>query len=86
VIRIEFYGIPRKRAGIDSIDVEAATLQEALSCAVAHSPALLACCTADGRLKLGYVANVNGRTFVHDPHTPLDDGDSLLLMSADAGG
>jgi molybdopterin converting factor small subunit len=86
VIRIEFYGIPRKRAGVDSIDVEAATLQEALSGAVAYSPALLACCTADGRLKPGYVANVNGRTFVQDSSTPLDDGDSLLLMSADAGG
>jgi molybdopterin converting factor small subunit len=32
------------------------------------------------------VANLNGDQFVRDPRTRLKEGDSVLILSADAGG
>lgn len=83
---IELYGVPRQRAGIDRLQVEAATLREALQAAVSLHPGLADCCTREGRLRPGYIANLNGRTFVRDDDTPLSAGDAVLLLSADAGG
>jgi len=34
----------------------------------------------------GYTVNLRGERFVTDPETPLADGDTLLLMTLDAGG
>lgn len=68
------------------MDVQAATLEEALRHASAQAPGLLDCLAADGRLKPGYIANLDGRQFIRDPQTPLPDGGSLLLLSSDAGG
>lgn len=85
-VRIEFYGIPRQRAGVDGVDVEAADLGTALERLVAAVPRFARSCLEGGRLKSGYVANLNGHSFTSDPRTPLADGDSLLILSADAGG
>jgi hypothetical protein len=41
---------------------------------------------AEGQLVSGLVFNLNGRNFVRDPQTPLQPGDRLLLLAADAGG
>jgi len=85
-IRVEFYGIPRERAGVASIDVEAGDLGEALL-QVGHAvPELAESCIKDGRLLAGYLANINGQTFTSDPSTPLHPGDSVLILSVDAGG
>jgi molybdopterin converting factor small subunit len=85
-VRIEFFGIPRHRAGVAEIEVEAASLGEALSEMRRRLPQLHQVCLADGRLCGGYLANLNGRTFVSDPATPLADSDCLLIFSSDAGG
>lgn len=83
---IELYGVPRQRAGVDRLPVEATTLREALQAVVRSHPGLADCCTHDGRLRPGYIANLNGRKFVRDEDTPLSAGDAVLLLSADAGG
>jgi len=85
-IRIEFFGIPRHRAGVAEIEVEAATLGEALCEMRRRLPQLDEVCLADGRLSGGYLASLNGRNFVSDAVTPLADGDCLLILSSDAGG
>ena len=41
--------------------------------------------TAD-RLKPSFTANLNGDRFISDPGTRLGKGDSVLILSADAGG
>ena len=41
---------------------------------------------AADRLQPSFVANLNGDRFVSDPGTPLGEGDSVLILSADAGG
>jgi len=85
-VRIEFFGVPRHRAGVVGLDVAAATLGTAVLETVRRFPALKEFCAADGALCPGFLANVNGRTFVSDPATPLADGDSVLILSSDVGG
>jgi molybdopterin converting factor small subunit len=85
-IRVELFGIPRQRAGVAVVEVEAVTLGQALREAVRLRPALAECCAADGRLRAGYIANLDGRAFIHDPQTSLPEGSNVLLLSSDAGG
>ena len=85
-IRIEFYGIPKQRAGVDAIDVEAATLGEALQQLSEQLPQFADACLSEGRLQPSFLANINGENFTTDPQTPLESGDAVLILSADAGG
>jgi molybdopterin converting factor small subunit len=85
-MRVELFGVLRHRAGVASVEIEAATLGQALVEICRRLPQLANVCGADGHLNRGYLASVNGRQFIVDPATPLAGGESLLLMSADAGG
>ena len=85
-VRIEFYGIARRRAGVPSIEVEATTLTEALHAAAVALPDFADDCLDGDRLRPDYLANVNGREFTSGSKTPLQDGDTVLILSADAGG
>lgn len=85
-IRLEFYGVARRRAGRESLAVNAETVAEALREALVVAPGLSECCTAEGRLRAGYIVNLNGREFLHNTEARVAEGDSILLLSADAGG
>ncbi len=85
-VRVEFYGIARRRAGVESIDVDAACLSEVIDRVTARLPQLAESCFDDQRLRPGYLANINGRIFTSDPNAPLRDGDCVMILSADAGG
>ena len=61
------------------------TLGQLLGALAARLPSL-AEIIEDDRLHPAFVANVNGERFVNDPATPLDAGDCVLILSADAGG
>jgi molybdopterin converting factor small subunit len=82
---VEFLGIPRERAGLSQLEVEASTLGQLLGTLAVRCPALRELITADG-LHPSIVANLNGDAFVSDLKTPLAQDDRLLLLSADAGG
>lgn len=83
---VELFGICRERAGVASADVPGASLGDVLEALATRYPQLAADCIDRRRLRAGYIANLRGERFVSDPETPLGDGDSLLLMSLDAGG
>jgi molybdopterin converting factor small subunit len=85
-ICIELYGIPRQRAGVSRTFAEGARLDEVLADLAARFPSLADACFAHGTFRDGYLANLNGDRFVSDPATTLAPGDSLLILSADAGG
>jgi molybdopterin converting factor small subunit len=85
-IRVEFFGIPRQRAGVANTDVQAASLGEALYLLGARFPHLREACLDGRSLRAGYLANLNGQRFVSDPATPLQQGDALLILGADSGG
>lgn len=85
-VRVEFYGIPRVRAGVETVEVDAATFGEALRLVEARLPGFAEHCLDDGRLRSAYLANLNGERFLSDLSTPLCEGDALLILSADVGG
>ena len=82
---IEFLGIPRERAGVSEIEIDAASLGQALTRVATSLPRLGDLIDGD-RLHPSIAANLNGDQFVCDPATPLAKGDRLLLLSADVGG
>lgn len=82
---VEFLGIPRERAGISEIELEAETLGQALGVLSARYPGLSEFITAEG-LHRSIVANLNGDEFVSALDTRLAEGDRLLILSADVGG
>ena len=83
-MHVEFLGVPRERAGIDEIDVQADNLGRLLE-KLARMPGL-AELIADDRLHPSLAASLNGDRFISDPATPLGDDDHVLILSADAGG
>jgi molybdopterin converting factor small subunit len=84
-MHVEFLGIPRQRAGVSELEVEARTFGQLLDALALRCPALGELITARG-LHPSLSANLNGDAFVRDPDTPLAKGDRLLILSADVGG
>ena len=84
-MHVEFLGVPRERAGIAELDVQADTLGRLLGTLAAQMPALAELIAVD-RLHPSLVASLNGDRFISDPGTPLGDDDCVLILSADAGG
>ena len=85
-VTVEFFGIPRERAGTAKAMVAAGTLGGALLELGRSYPQFAESCLQSGNLAKGYVVNLNGERFVTDVDTPLRAGDAILILSADAGG
>jgi molybdopterin converting factor small subunit len=83
---VEFFGIPRQRAGRTELIVEAAALGEVLRAVQQACPGLSDLVQADGRLARHYLLSLDGSGFVTDLHQPLEQDARILLLSADAGG
>jgi molybdopterin converting factor small subunit len=85
-VQVELFGIPRERAGVARTTAEGQRLGDVLADLACRFPRMAEACFDGPRLQAGYVANLNGQRFVLDPATTLQPGDSLLILSADAGG
>ncbi len=85
-VHLEFFGIPRQRAGVAGLVVEGGILREALQAACRELPGLAECLSDDGELSTSCLANLNGKQFTRDGQTRLNDGDQVLILSADVGG
>ncbi len=85
-VMIEFFGVPRRRAGRAELPVEADTAAAALARVAEACPDLGGLVTPEGRLAPAYLLSVGGERFIVDLAEPLPDGARLLLLSADAGG
>ena len=84
---VEFYGIPRQRAGVAHTTAAGTTLGEVLADLAARFPEFDAdCLESSSTLRPQVVANLGGNRFIRDPHTPLSEDDILLILSADSGG
>jgi molybdopterin converting factor small subunit len=83
---VEFFGIPRQRAGRAEVTVEARTVAELLAAVERACPGLRGLVGPGGRLAPQYLLSVEGERFVTDPEQPLPAGARVLLLSADAGG
>ena len=89
-IRVEFYGIARQRAGMTELALvlprSEVALSEVLGALAIRVPGLNGEWIVNGRLHESLTANLDGLRFVSDPATMVRDGQSLLILSADAGG
>jgi len=85
-IQVEFYGIPRQRAGVERTTARGSSLGDVLKDLTTQFPQLADDCIDGHQLRAGYTANLRGEQFVTDPATPLTEGDTLLLLTLDAGG
>ena len=84
-MHVEFLGVPRQRAGVAELVVEADTLGRLLAALSDRLPSLSELIVGD-RLHPAFVANLNGDEFISDPDTALSADDHVLILSADAGG
>jgi molybdopterin converting factor small subunit len=82
-VRVEFFGIPRERAGVAELEIQAETLGELFATLATHFPSL-AELRQSGRSP--FLASLNGGRFVSDPDTRLSETDCVLILSAEAGG
>jgi molybdopterin-guanine dinucleotide biosynthesis protein A len=82
LVRVELYDVARRLVGRERIDVDAATLGEAVRELSRAAPALGRELAASEHWRF----SKNGAGFVDDPATPFADGDALLVLSAQAGG
>mgnify|MGYP002630195370 CR=1 FL=1 len=86
-IHVELFGVARSRAGVAKVTLDADCLREVLVQLQEQLPSLAEICTNNrGELAPGWLLNINGAAFTRDLDTSLSDGDSVLLMPADAGG
>jgi hypothetical protein len=82
---VEFLGIPRERAGLSEVQIDAQSLGELLGTLAERFPAFGDLVFED-RLHPSVAASLNGDTFITDPGTRFDTDDRLILLSADVGG
>jgi molybdopterin synthase sulfur carrier subunit len=84
-VTVEFFGVPRLRAGRAELRVPAGTAGEVLAAVEQACPGLGGLIRA-GRLSPFYLLSVDGQRFVADLGQEVGPGERLLLLSADAGG
>jgi molybdopterin converting factor small subunit len=84
-MHVELLGLPRERAGVAELELEADTLGQLLAALAARFPSFSELVAVD-RLQPSLTANLNGDRFISDPGTRLRESDSVLILSADAGG
>jgi hypothetical protein len=83
---VEFFGIPRLRAGRAELRVPPGSVNDLLAAVQQQCPGLADLVQLDGRLAPHYLLSVNGYHFGTDLRQTLQPGDRLLVLSADAGG
>ncbi len=89
-IKVEFFGIPRKRAETPETwvrtDAREFCLGDLVSYLAEQYPGLARDCIIGRSLHPSCLANIQGERFVSAPDTPLAAGQVVLIMSSDGGG
>ena len=86
---IELFGIVRQRAGVSRIEIpveQTKQLGDLLEELAQRYPDVHDSCIDGCQLQPGLVVNLGGQRFTTDPTEEIQPGDTVLVMSADAGG
>jgi sulfur-carrier protein len=83
---VELFGIARSRAGVARTLAEGPSLGDVLRDLARRFPELAGACIEGEQLRPGFIVNVSGNRFVSSPDTSLNAGDTVMLLSLDAGG
>lgn len=85
-VAVELFGIARSRAGVARTVAEGESLGDVLEELGRRFPQLAEACIDGRRLRSGFIANLGGNRFISAPETSLEEGDTVMLLSLDAGG
>jgi hypothetical protein len=84
---VEFYGIPRLRAGVSEVRLPRVPVLGDLVLALCQRfPDFARECAQGNQLSATCTANLDGKRFVRDPQTPLAGVSTVLILSTDSGG
>jgi molybdopterin-guanine dinucleotide biosynthesis protein A/molybdopterin converting factor small subunit len=88
---VELFGVARLTAQTTQVSLElpsGATLSQVVEALAEALPVLVGRVISPDRNSLvnGHACNVNGLQFVRTSAAPINEGDSILILSADAGG
>jgi molybdopterin converting factor small subunit len=85
IVTVEFFGVPRERAGRAQLAIRARTVREALDAVELVCPGIRG---LHGRSKLNsqYLLSLGGDRFITNLSEILPNGARLLILGADAGG
>jgi hypothetical protein len=83
---VEFFGVPRARAGRAELEVSPGSVADILAQVEVACPGLKGMRSPDGRLAPHYLLSLDGKQFVTDLHHTILPGGRVLILSADAGG
>ena len=84
MVRVEFYGLARLRAGMAETAVEAATVRAVLTAVQAACPGLRLLTAGD--VSPEFLVSLDGKRFGPNLDDAVPAGESLLILGADAGG
>ena len=85
-IQVEFFGVPRLKAGLALTQVTANTVAELFATLREQLPEFADACLHGDQLKKEYLLSINGTQFTRDESFNLNEGDHVLILSADVGG
>jgi hypothetical protein len=85
-IIVEFFGIPRERAGRTELAVAPGSLAEILQSVEQQCPRLVNLRTPEGGINPHYRISLDGERFLTDVAEVLVAQSHVLILSADAGG
>ena len=89
-ITVEFYGIPRARAGIERLEIQlggdSVTLSTILDEVAKLAPRFAETCMNERRLNSHCIASIDGERFVDNDDALIEDDRTVFILSADAGG
>jgi molybdopterin converting factor small subunit len=85
-VAVELFGIPRARVGLAQTSAVGSNLGDVLADLAQRFPRLAETCIDGRSLRPGFIVNLCAERFVTSPDTPLSEGDTVLLLSLDAGG
>jgi len=85
-VEVELFGIARERAESAKVVSSGECLGDILQDLARRFPKLGQTCIDGNQFRPGFIANFGGDRFVSDSNTPLADGDTILILSLDAGG
>jgi hypothetical protein len=85
-VTVEFYGIPRHRAGRAEVVVQATVMADLLAAVKRVCPGLADLTDQAGRLAPHYLLSIDGVDFTKDITRSVEPGMRIMLLTADAGG
>ncbi len=88
MIQVEFYGIPRVRAGVAQTTARGRNVGEVLTDLANRFPEFRRDCLNDAAVQLRpeFALCVDGERFISHPDSQLVEGSTILVLSADVGG